>query len=85
MKSLIDVERSNDQGVMCLYLRYSHEKIIRPTRSLDAEGSINVDYDERGEIVGIEIIDVDDESAALVARFANEHNLGLAGVFGRAA
>ncbi len=85
MRSVVDVERSSDSGVVCLYLRYSYGNIVRPTTSLDDEGSVNVDYDAQGEIVGIEIIDVDDESVALATRFANEHNLGLAGAFGHAA
>ncbi|HEX5274184.1 MAG TPA: DUF2283 domain-containing protein [Candidatus Rubrimentiphilum sp.] len=85
MRPVIDVERSTDRGVVCLYLRYSYGNVVPPTKSLDAEGSVNVDYDAKGEIVGIEIIDVDDESVALTTQFANEHGLGLAGAFGRAA
>jgi len=45
------------------------------------EHFVNVDFDERGEIVGIEIVAPDDASVDLVSTFAHANELSLTGVF----
>jgi uncharacterized protein YuzE len=87
MKPLIEVERNREeisgQRYYSMYLRYSNGDPMPPTKMLDPAGSVNVDFDAKGDIVGIELVHVNDSTVAIATRFANEQGLGLAGVFER--
>ena len=50
---------------------------VRTERISDAEEAANVDFDDTGAVVGIELIGVDAANMAVAARFAHEHGLGF--------
>lgn len=80
MKPLLSVSRDPDDPYP-IYLCYSNAKIASQ-ESLDGDlHSVNVDRDVDGNVVGVEIVAPDDESVDLVAQFAHENGLSLAGVF----
>ncbi len=87
MKPLIEVKRNREKiagrRFYSMYLRYSDGEAVPPTKTLDSSGSVNVDVDANGDIVGIELVHVNDDTVAIVTHFANEQGLGLAGVFDR--
>lgn len=81
MKQLIDVTRE-PEAPHSMYLRYSSDAVTA-TVSLDGdEHYVNVDYCG-SEVVGIEIVFPGDQSVDLVATFAHQNDLSLAGVFDR--
>jgi uncharacterized protein YuzE len=62
-----------------MYLTYSPAQAVA-SEMLDGEdGSVCVDFDANGDVVGIELIVVDDETVALATSYANAHGLGLTG------
>lgn len=77
MKPLLESRYDPVAEAMCL--RYSNAPSLR-SQMLDGEnGSVCVDFGEKGEVVGIELVVVDDETVAPATRYANEHALGLTG------
>lgn len=80
MKQLIEVTREAETP-WSIYLRYSRAPVFKTTSLDGAEHFVNVDFDERGEIVGIEIVAPDDASVDLVSTFAHANELSLTGVF----
>ncbi len=79
MKRLIEVTRET-AAPYSIYLYYTRN-LVAQTKTLDENGEVNVDLDESGEVVGIEILAPDDETIAVATRFALENGLSLAGVF----
>jgi uncharacterized protein YuzE len=46
-----------------------------PPRTKRISPDVNVDYDDGGSVLGIELVGVDAESLAVAVQFANEHDL----------
>jgi uncharacterized protein YuzE len=79
MRPLVEVTRG-EESPHSVYLGYSHDAVAR-TQALDDKYAVNVDFDDSGAVVGIEIVVPDDETIAIATRFALEHGLSLVGVF----
>jgi hypothetical protein len=80
MKRLIEVTRE-ETAPHSMYLRYSTEPVAE-LASLDGDDHyVNVGRSASGDVVGIEIVFPGDRSVDLVAAFAHENDLSLAGVF----
>jgi uncharacterized protein YuzE len=63
------------------YLRYSSESRTSGY-SVDPDGAVNVDLDEHGHVVGIELLAVDDHTLMLAREVANAHDLWLPATIG---
>jgi uncharacterized protein YuzE len=62
------------------FVRYSasEDVDVEETVDLDPTGSVAVDVDAAGAVLGIEILDAaDPESLAIAARYASEHGLAF--------
>ncbi len=76
MQTPIDVTFDHDLVPPPVYILYSHAKITR-TDSIDPDGAVNVDRSADGEVVGIELLGVDDYTLELANHVARAHNLVL--------
>lgn len=77
MKSLLNCEY--DPEAEAMYLRYSNAEVARSQMLDGDDGVVCADFDAEENVVGIELIVVDNETVSTVTRFANERHLGLAG------
>jgi uncharacterized protein YuzE len=78
-RPLVEVTR-DEEHPHPIYLRYSRDAVVQ-TQALDDKYAVNVDLDDSGEVVGIEIVVPDDETIAIATRFALDNGLSLVGVF----
>jgi uncharacterized protein YuzE len=78
-RPLVEVTRDEERPHP-IYLRYSRHAVSQ-TQTLDDKYAVNVDFDDSGEVVGIEIVVPDDETIAIATRFALDNGLSLVGVF----
>jgi uncharacterized protein YuzE len=79
MRKLIKVTR-DEARPHAMYLAYSANPVAR-TKAIGDKYAVNVDYDESGGVVGIEIVVPNDETIAAVADFAGRNELSLLGIF----
>lgn len=79
MKRLLKVERDTAHGES-IYLYYSSAKVER-TIDLNEAGSMTMDLDRRGRVVGIELIDPTNGDLELLIRVAKKQKLSLEGLF----
>jgi len=49
----------------------------QPPKTKRISPDVNVDFDDRGTVLGIELVGVDAESLAVAAQFANDHDHDL--------
>lgn len=75
-RELLAVEGGGTEPV---YLRFSERTIAR-TESY-AGGEVNVDVDDRNDVVGIEMLNTDPEEIAALASVAQTYNLRLGRLF----
>jgi uncharacterized protein YuzE len=80
MKPIIEVTHDEAGGVRPMYIYYSHEPVTK-TVDCDDEGSVSLDFDTNGEVVGIEILHPGDDEIALAIETAKKYGLSLSGVF----
>jgi uncharacterized protein YuzE len=78
MNDLIAVTRESE-APHSMYLRYA-DSAVTETISLDDDHYVNVDFATDRSVVGIEIVFPAQESLQLVADFARERQLSVAGV-----
>ena len=57
MTPKLDIARDVDNKILALYVRISDKKIAFPQKVLQGSGErVVIDYDEKGDIVGVEIL-----------------------------
>ena len=68
-----------DPPLAVAYVAYREKGVprVRTERISEAEEAVNLDFDDAGAVVGIELIGVDAANMAVAARFAHEHGLGF--------
>lgn len=63
-----------------MYIYYSRAPVAK-TLNCMPDGSVAIDFDAHGNVVGIEILHPGDEEIALVVQLAKKYSLSLSGVF----
>ena len=59
------------------YVRYNDPSMKTRPRTKRISPDVNVDFDENGAVLGIELVGLDADSMAVAAGFAREHGLGF--------
>jgi uncharacterized protein YuzE len=84
-KPILNVTSERVDTLNLMYIRYTSKSPSVRQQDLDEHGSLVVDYAADGSIIGIEMISQCAENLELLARFAQEHDLSLDGLFSHAA
>jgi uncharacterized protein YuzE len=72
-----------DESLAVGYVRYRRLPPGSQPRTESISSDVNVDFDEQGNVLGIEIIGVDVESIATAAGFAKGRGLDFPSEFGQ--
>jgi uncharacterized protein YuzE len=63
-------------SIAVAYVRYRERpEGAQPPKTKRISRDVNVDFDDQGSVLGVELVGVDAESLAVAARFANDHDL----------
>jgi uncharacterized protein YuzE len=80
MKRIIQVSHEDADGVRPMYIYYSHAPVAKTVNCMP-DGSVAIDFDAQGSVVGIELLHPGDEEIGVVVQLAKEYDLSLSGVF----
>ena len=81
MIKLLNVTRETAGGTSMLYLSYAPRQKVSRTLTVAEDGSIAIDLDAEGNVLGIELIGAGTADFAKLVKIAEERHLSLDGLF----